>query len=389
MNATSTSSNCDDIHSCRTLSSVIWSCLATIFACVWLCVHPNVPPRALQHSLGLRTSFWRKAQQNALPLWHRFKLMLIALLAPELIAGLAGRQLAVARSLAKEFDVSLTHGFFIGMGGFVTPDGHPIVTRAQISDEGVLDAIRAVPEEDIQDKSNGDVFSKGAALLQGLWFIAQGIARAIQHLPLAELEIATLAFAVISSFIWALWWRKPLDVGAPIIVGKPYPVAAAPLARITRHNFWLFTVFNVVGGQAHTRLEFDPRMARAVPTTYYASAVDAAHIGGLDVTFFAELLGGAVFGAIYCLAWNSFFPSIAEMWLWRAAAALVAAIPLLGIAIFALGLSNMGHWFLLIGGVVYVLARIALIVLPLTTLRAQPPGLLVDVDWSGFFPHLA
>jgi len=36
-------STCDDINSCRTLWGIIYSCVATIFACVYLALHPNVP----------------------------------------------------------------------------------------------------------------------------------------------------------------------------------------------------------------------------------------------------------------------------------------------------------------------------------------------------------
>ncbi|KAJ7059139.1 hypothetical protein C8F01DRAFT_1146162 [Mycena amicta] len=224
---------CSDINNCRKLFDIVWRCLVTIFACVWVSVHPNVPPCADRPSPEAEKTRWgrfrRQVIATGIPLWHRFKLMLIALVAPELIAGFAGRQLAVAWSFSKEFDLSLSHGFFLGMGGFTTPDGHPIVTKRQIEIPGCLEAIRNVSAEDIEDKSKGDAFSKGVALLQGLWFVAQCITRAAQRLPLAEVEIATLAFAVVNIFIWLLWWGKPLDVGAPIVVGPSYPDPRDPI----------------------------------------------------------------------------------------------------------------------------------------------------------------
>jgi len=36
---------CNDIHNCRTLASIIYSCLATIFACTWGSYHPDIPKR--------------------------------------------------------------------------------------------------------------------------------------------------------------------------------------------------------------------------------------------------------------------------------------------------------------------------------------------------------
>jgi len=33
-------STCPDL---RSTASIIWSCLATIFACIWISIHPNIP----------------------------------------------------------------------------------------------------------------------------------------------------------------------------------------------------------------------------------------------------------------------------------------------------------------------------------------------------------
>src|SRR5258708_31531738 len=38
-----TLSSCDDSHHCRTILNIISSCLATVFLCVWVAIHPNIP----------------------------------------------------------------------------------------------------------------------------------------------------------------------------------------------------------------------------------------------------------------------------------------------------------------------------------------------------------
>jgi hypothetical protein len=38
--------------------------------------------------------------------------------------------------------------------------------------------------------------------------------------------------------------------------------------------------------------------------------------------------------------------------------------------------------------VIYAAARIALLVLPFTALRALPPAAFVDIRWTSFLPHL-
>ncbi len=67
----------------RTLSNIVWSCLATVFACTWLAVHPNVPGRIITN--------------RTIPFAiERMKIMVIAILAPEVIVAWAAEQFIVA-----------------------------------------------------------------------------------------------------------------------------------------------------------------------------------------------------------------------------------------------------------------------------------------------------
>jgi hypothetical protein len=78
--------SCNDINNCRKLFDIVWGCLATIFACTWVSVHPNVPaPNESRLAL-----FWR-----------RLKMMLIAAIAPEIMVAFAARQFFAARALSK------------------------------------------------------------------------------------------------------------------------------------------------------------------------------------------------------------------------------------------------------------------------------------------------
>jgi len=73
-----------------------------------------------------------------------------------------------------------------------------------------------IPEEDIEDRSKGDVLFKLIAILQTSWFIIQCIARGQQRLALTELELVTLALASLNAVTFAIWWHKPLGVQKPI-----------------------------------------------------------------------------------------------------------------------------------------------------------------------------
>ncbi|KAJ7364218.1 hypothetical protein DFH08DRAFT_838636 [Mycena albidolilacea] len=371
---------CDDIKS-RNLFDIVWGCIATIFACTWVSVHPNVPP----------------PRQSRLALvWRRLKMMLIAVLAPELIVGFAARQFLVARKLSKEYDkISMTHGFFISMGGFVDSSGCPVTTRKQLDDPEFLAGIQSIDAGDITDRSKGDALSKGLALAQGLWFCVQYFARIHQHLAVTQLEVATLAFAVVNVFIWALWWSKPLDVQRPIVVGPP----KAEEVDLTRGagpkdlSGWI-KFFSIILGVYDWTSEdsntYDPLSSSSVPSfwTSQSDENETAFIFG----FVFECLVGIVFGAIHCAAWNTGFPTAEEMWIWRSCSLSVTAIPILWFAILLL--TGIDFWTVLgamrvfLLPLIYVLARITLLLLPFMALRSLPPAVLTDVNWSVYIPHL-
>ncbi|KAG6905843.1 hypothetical protein DXG01_000418 [Tephrocybe rancida] len=73
-----------------------------------------------------------------------------------------------------------------------------------------------ISEQDILDKSKGDLLAKSIVLLQLFWFALQVLARASQDLVITQLEIVTLAFATLNFYTYLNWWNKPLDVNLPI-----------------------------------------------------------------------------------------------------------------------------------------------------------------------------
>ena len=72
----------------RTIWDILWSCLATIFACSWVSIHPNIPaPNESPRRIFLR----------------RLELMYWAVVSPEMIITWALRQWLGARHLEKIF----------------------------------------------------------------------------------------------------------------------------------------------------------------------------------------------------------------------------------------------------------------------------------------------
>ncbi|KAJ7206557.1 hypothetical protein GGX14DRAFT_568112 [Mycena pura] len=394
--APNNSESCDDINNCRRLFDIVWGCLTTIFACTWVSAHPNVPPPKPTRPDAFWPTLKWKLVVALLSIWRRLKLMLIAVIAPELVVGFAARQFLVAWKFSNEFGISWTHGYFISMGGFVTAaGGHPVVTQKQVQEH--ISAIKAVPQEDIEDKSKGDVLSKGVALLQGVWFVTQYVARAAQRLPATELEVATLAFAVLNAFIWVLWWGKPLDVREPIAIG-PGGSAFGPKALTRR---WTDSFHALMNGMY---TDYHPLLSSSVPL-FWSMASDHDHNHHnrhnhhnhhnhvyFTIPAMTELCVGSIFGAMHCMSWNASFPSVYEMWMWRSSAVVVTATPQLLLLLMIIarltGHANAAVTAAWLATPFYVIARLFLIVIPFVTLRALPPGALVDVDWSVYFPHI-
>jgi len=373
-------------------------------------------------------------------------MMLIAVIAPELVVGFAGRQFYVARRLSKEYGFSRTHGYFFCMGGFVSSAGYPVATKQQLEDPllgpDFLAAIQDVDAEDIMDKSKGDALSKGLALVQGLWFTTQCLARVHQHLEITALEVATLAFAVVNVFIWLLWWGKPLDVQRPILVGPPKMSQSnsnSSQITVVRLKRWDRFVGTITGIYA----KYDPLSTTSVPLFWVLGAIDETDNTG---SLIAEGFVGIVFGAIHCIAWNSDFPTAEEKWMWRSCALIVAAIPAAILTLFVINgalyntlsakrgrpplpepepqaeeeedtfgmedvrtplresypavslpssvtsttrcLSAAFTRIFYASVPIYILARLFLTTLPFTALRALPPGAFVDINWSLYIPHL-
>jgi hypothetical protein len=68
----------------------------------------------------------------------------------------------------------------------------------------------------ITDKSSGDLFTKGLAVLQVSWLMVSLLIRAVRHLAVSQLEILTITFAACSLFIYELCWDKPQDINTPM-----------------------------------------------------------------------------------------------------------------------------------------------------------------------------
>jgi hypothetical protein len=250
-------------------------------------------------------------------------------------------------------------------------------------------------EEEIKDKGKSDGISKFIVLLQTSWFIIQCIARGIEHLPLTELEIVTLAYAMMNLFVYIFWWDKPSDVGCPIRVYVDLTTRHQP----SEWNIGVSGVLEkiyvyVLGGQDSF---FVLSQGNVVPM-FWSGAADSDNLVSAGAALGPSVLGIA-FGAVHCIAWSYQFSSHAELVLWRASCIAMMTIPLLSILVCGIFVAEdpnaplltiflRGMVFLSLFSWLYIAARIVMIVMAFTTLRSLPFEAWIEVDWTTFIPHI-
>ena len=312
---------------------------------------------------------------------------------------------------------SMTHGFFIIMGGFHLFERssketgndnrgipqeddkplHPLQANDLVRFDGYSE-FSMPTEAEIKDKGKSDWLAKALVLLQTSWFVMQCIARAIEHLPVTHLEIVTLAYAAMNFVIYVFWWNKPLNVNRPVRVfrksepGETQPQVPEPISEAREltweviHNGLVAIFFFIIGSQDE---DFDLSREDRVPRFWANTSATGDEAAIAD----AIMLGvGVCFGAIHCIAWNFSFPTPTQSLMWRISSVSITAMPiyiLLGFILAALVDSrNLDLILIFPAGMLYILARAVTLVLAFTSLRDLPPGAYETIHWTTFIPHI-
>ena len=295
---------------------------------------------------------------------------------------------------------------------------------------------------DIRDRSKGDWVSKALTSFQATWFLIQFGARAAQGLPITELEISTVGLVMVALSTYAFWWHKPLNVNIPVAIhisGAEYPELMAfrdrevtnpsrfqpiqinhPIQMIPQHAPVSQRAIGPVSalvrpwpsepapprpapqsfrGVPQAQL-FNPVMNPGHPANVPAPKRDS-HLRPGMVMWCCLASVGFVLGGIHCAAWSFHFPTVQERTMWRICSVIVTTIPPILTATFIylwVPLDNrlprhfFREWFLYVAFglflIVYVVARVALLVEAFLCLRSMPAGVHQTVQWTTFLPHI-
>ncbi|KAF8509203.1 hypothetical protein BU17DRAFT_70510 [Hysterangium stoloniferum] len=272
------------------------------------------------------------------------------------------------------------HAVFVIMGGFhAYNDGKPLYP---LTSKEVVELVRAGP-----GMGQGDWLSKGITATQTVWFMVQCIARRMERLPITQLEIMTLAYTTITVTMYAFWWLKPLNVNCPLRIA-----ITKPLRKSTESKWPLYpaskVVWTIAGWQDNLMSMEQVWETRSQVPTFYGGGGKGNPSKTIEMKeCWPDLIGLAatmLFGAIHCVVWSYVFSSIDQRRLWHGRRSTKYPTkyvhwPVEGIAMLSAAFS-----FLL-----YLTARLILLVLAFTTLTSLPPDACRTVEWTLHIPHIA
>lgn len=369
---------------------LIWTCLFTLFTCLWASLHLNVPaPEDTEY-----TKFWRKLKWTC-----------IAATFPELVIGMAFVNWWDARHDAatmRKYDFDNWDRklcAFVRMGGVWLrgePDRDnttdPFIcvetdTMRRLIQEGSLPQ-HCLTHKMVDGRSKGDWFVKLVACCQTLYFGLQCAGRLGMGIPVTTLEVSTAVFAVYALVIYMLWWNKPVDIDMPIVFTTNQAafdrVVCLHKSSMPRTPYWKEYKYGDHGSV------IDIAGLRRIPNDF--SATGGVNLG---LSTYPVILSSLVFAGLHCLAWNLYFPSQLERAIWRVSCIVMFAVPLLSI-IWTILRSYCGRFkegfayvnITFISMVLYAIARFYLLFEGFLYLRAAPVACYEEVDWTGFVPHI-
>ncbi|KAF1950988.1 hypothetical protein CC80DRAFT_454672, partial [Byssothecium circinans] len=332
-----------------------WTILSTsctaLIASTWSVLHLNIPKQRQDGGQSWKDRAKNTIRDSAFPI----KWALAAIIAPESLVGFAFSDWMHAKkteSLLQKYGKGRiqswdrTQIYFANMGGFVFQgdETHMLRPYDQIPKKRIniypngtqillaqrLCILQEPPEiltREIEDKSKNPPFTKIFLALPLVVLTCIVIARASKSLPVSQLEFSVSAYGICTIFASAFYWSKPQSVGVPKIS------STGQLRPMLDIDQWVMSRF---GGTSFIETNFCPPFG-ADPDRYYRRITknisNDTVVGNFCTIFgttlhnadFASVLVGTIFGALYCLCWNSVFPSTTEKYLWRIASVFVTS----------------------------------------------------------------
>ncbi|KAK3934097.1 hypothetical protein QBC46DRAFT_368427 [Diplogelasinospora grovesii] len=387
----------------RSTLGILWSSLSTIWLCTWTCLCLNIPEPG--------TRGWRF-------LLYKFRWQLFAILFPEVLVASAAEQWVSARQSVDTFDRlgysewwSIRHGFLADMGSF---------QLAYLVEHNHL-AMPHLSPDDIRAVNKADGLGRAFTLVQVVWFCFACLDRACGRIGLTPLELETLTFILCTFHTFFFWYHKPLDPARQIVIpvnqtigqlytrsrNQPVMFEQTPLDSLRPPPDPKSLIMPFWFGSKIVFDMFRPATKRNSKEEHAGTISNSAITPpeGISwlLTSYLIVFQVVYYGLHIGIARIIPFTSRTEFYLWEVnlfpRSLGSHAAPWLARRLFRKQASTvlevasmLPYWAkLLIHGpfvVGYIVARVLVLAVALSTLRALPPLLYQDGNWSNFLPHI-
>ena len=375
----------------RGTSDILWSCLATILLCVWTVIHLPVPCWSRYENGQLVPGEPARSLRNWV-IRSGIVPAVISVIAPEFLTFTAIGEFLISWRVKRELSKmkwTLTHAFFLQMGGFCLETHSGI--RLQLDMDDLRSATSAsvdwfsnlenISEDQINDHAKSNPLTKFIACGQTLWLVTQVVTRVYKHQAVTLLEVSTSAYVACALTAYLFWWKKPQNPTLPITI--LCPEEALPRKKVAEKSVY----YN----------------EKSIEEYFWAGQYWTKHTNELsdfmDFALFA--LCPAVFGAIHVASWNIRLLTNVEQWLWRGSAlycCTAGAMPYLLVYSTAVCKEHsliretteeaIDIFATLAILLVYIILRLFMIVEVFLSLRALSPSAYEEVQWSSLVPHI-
>jgi len=280
----------------------------------------------------------------------------------------------------------------------------------ELREANVIRRLPYITEEEINDKSKGNVFVRLIAMTQIRWIVVQIIVRAIRSLAVSQLEIAVLAFAICAMFMYGLSWNKPKGIQVPYKLSPPNQILpdanVCTIRERRRYNSYL-------GETAFSWKEPILKLLGIKRIEAYSKVVPNSFGRKDPVTWWRGegcglYLSLTLFGGLHVVAWNFEFPTKPEMMLWRIASVWCTGFVVIPVGVlFLAGFmentlpNNRPEWMVALSRwvpwhtlvlvalyVSYIVARAFVLVEIFRTLFFLPPTAYI-ATWTSDVPHVS
>ena len=239
-----------------------------------------------------------------------------------------------------------------------------------------------ITEEEIRDKSNSDIFTKLIAIGQILSLALSVLSRWVRHIAVSQLELVTLAFAVMATLIYLVNLDKPQNIEVASVLKMSKFSTDPEMDRHIRLNM-VHTFDFRYGNPANDEELVEVAKMSRLDNLHYNSRLSDSHY---KTSSYLMIVSSVVFGALHCIAWKYDFPTSAERLLWRIAAVASTVLPCFIFLLRSI-VTAINVYFVFMITLLYTMARLILITITFTSLRQMPADLYIST-WAQYIPTI-